>query len=402
MLRPGHVIVCGVLSLLCLGVVMVNSAGMEMAPLGLGASVSVDTILLSRSSIYLCLAMLAMGAAAMLPVRRMADNASLPAEHAPRLTGLVLGTILILTALVTVYLPGLSREMNGSHRWIAFDLPMVGALSIQPSEIAKWGTVVLCAWYLARTGSGIRSFFSGLLPLMIACGAIILVILKEDLGTGALVAMTFGCLLLASQAKRWHLLLPVAAGSGALAAAVMAEPYRLRRLETFMDPYVDPQGAGYHMIQSMATVAGGQGWGRGLGNGLQKFGYLPEDTTDFLFAIICEELGIFGAAMVAALYILILWAGVLIVRREVRPMLKLLGLGFLATLGGQALINMLVVTGWAPTKGIPLPLVSSGGTGWILTAASLGVLVAIDRAQAHDEVAASSDTADDLPEGLAA
>lgn len=366
---------------------MVNSAGMEMAPLGLGAQVSVDSILLSRSSVYMALAMFALGVVAMVPVGRVAENAAGTSEEGRYATipGLILGVVAVLTVLALVYLPGLSRERNGSHRWVALDLPGVGPLSVQPSEIAKWATIALLAWYLARRGPEIRKFCSGLLPAFVACGLIIVVILKEDLGTGVLVAMATGCMLVAAGAKVWHLLLPVCAAAGAFVAAVIAEPYRLKRLETFMDLYVDPQGAGYHMIQSMATVAGGNGWGRGLGNGLQKFGYLPEDTTDFLFAIICEELGIFGAAVVAALYALVLWAGVMIVRREQNVMLKLMGLGFLATFGFQALINMLVVTGWAPTKGIPLPLVSSGGTGWILTAASLGVLVAMDRGHAMAE-----------------
>src|SRR6185436_16902775 len=155
-------------------------------------------------------------------------------------------------------------------------------------------------------------------------------------------------------------------------ALIVANPYRIKRIETFVDPYLQPQKDGYHMIQSMLAVSGGQGFG------IQKFGYLPEDTTDFLFAIICEELGIFGALLVAGLYTALLWAGFSIVRRQPSPMLKLLGLGVLSTVGLQALINLAVVTGIGPTKGIALPLVSSGGTGWILTASSLGMLIAMD------------------------
>ena len=158
----------------------------------------------------------------------------------------------------------------------------------------------------------------------------------------------------------------------------MANPYRLERIKSFLDPYQDPEGKGYHMIQSMLAVSGGQIHGRGLGHGLQKFGYLPEDQTDLLFAIICEELGVFGAAIVVFLYAALIWAALSIIRKQTNPVLKLVAIGITATVGLQALINMAVVTGLGPTKGIALPLLSSGGTGWILTAACLGLLINMD------------------------
>src|SRR6185295_7665477 len=140
-----------------------------------------------------------------------------------------------------------------------------------------------------------------------------------------------------------------------LIGAIWVSPYRIKRLTAFLDPYADPQGAGYHMIQSMAAVAGGEGPGRGLGHGLQKFGYLPEDKTDFLFAVICEELGVVGAAIVIGLFVCLIWAGLAVVRREKCLVLKLVGLGVIATVAFQALINLVVVTGLGPTKGIALP-----------------------------------------------
>jgi len=171
-------------------------------------------------------------------------------------------------------------------------------------------------------------------------------------------------------------------GVAGFVGAVALEPYRLARRTTFFTaPYADPQGAGYHMIQSMATVAGGGPMGLGLGNGVQKFGYLPEDTTDFLFAIIAEELGLPGVVLVVVLFLALFWATLRIASRERDPMLSLLALGVGATVTLQAVINIAVVTGWAPTKGIPLPLVSSGGTGWILTAAALGAVASIGRSQ---------------------
>ena len=133
----------------------------------------------------------------------------------------------------------------------------------------------------------------------------------------------------------------------------------------------------------MAAVSSGDIEGRGLGNGVHKFGYLPEDTTDFIFAIICEELGVAGAVFVVALYVMLLVCGLSIVTRARHPFAALLGLGVMLTIGFQAVINLMVVTGLGPTKGIALPLISSGGTGWALTAFSIGLLVSIDRENAQ-------------------
>jgi cell division protein FtsW len=186
---------------------------------------------------------------------------------------------------------------------------------------------------------------------------------------------------------------PIAAAG--VVYAILTSEYRVKRILAFIDPYADPQGIGYHTIQSLVAVAGGEGFGRGLGHGLQKFGYLPEDRTDFLFAIICEELGIAGAGLVITLFLTLLFAGITIAARERSPMLRLFTLGVIATVCLQAIINLAVVTGLAPTKGIALPLLSSGGTGWILTAFSLGLLIAIDRGNAG-YAALESGSVDDL------
>jgi cell division protein FtsW len=153
----------------------------------------------------------------------------------------------------------------------------------------------------------------------------------------------------------------------------------MNRVKAFFDPYQDPQGIGYHILQSMGAISGGGFAGRGLGNSIQKFGYLPEDTTDFIFAIICEEMGVVGAAVVISLYACLLWCGFSIVRRVEHPFQRLLGLGILLAVGLQAFINIAVVTGSAPTKGIALPLLSSGGTGWVLTAFCVGLVISMDR-----------------------
>jgi cell division protein FtsW len=392
MLRPGQAIVLCVLSLLCLGVVMVNSADMT---LGNEGAVTMQSIILSRSTAYMVMALIALLAMSLLPVRRLAAAIGAGEQQGEREPGPLerfIGPVamwvcvgVLLATLATVYVPVIGREINGSHRWLEVKLPAVGKVSLQPSEIAKWGMVVLLAWYATRAGARMGRFWSGLLPALAAAGVIAGFIVLEDLGTGVLIGAVAAIVLLAGGARWWHLGLLAPVAAGALYVAVASSEYRMKRLTAFLDPYADPEKTGFHMIQSMTAVANGEVSGRGLGFGLQKFGYLPEDRTDFLFAVICEELGVAGAALVVALYIGLLWAGYLVMRRERNPMLKLVALGILSTVGIQAVINLAVVTGLGPTKGIALPLLSSGGTGWILTAASLGLIVAMDRHQAVEE-----------------
>lgn len=394
MLRAGHGILLCALALLMVGVVMVHSASMVVRPLAEGADpqaaaavsgVTAESLLLSRTTLYLALAVGAMALASRLPLRRLADRAQRAAFLPPAgdLGLLVLGSLALLGVLATVYVPGIAREAKGAARWVNLHLP--GLESVQPSEIAKWGLVLLVAVYAARlatrTDNHMRRFVSGLLPACLCVGAVAGFVVLEDLGTGVLMVGACAVVLLASGARLWHFLLFAPPALLAFLIAVVTTPYRVQRITSFLDPYADPQGAGYHMIQSLTTVAGGGVFGRGLGHGLQKFGYLPEDTTDFLYAVICEELGLFGALLVLFLYATLAWCGTSIARRETNPALKLAALGVTATITLQALINLFVVTGLAPTKGIALPLISSGGTGWILTGFALGLVVAIDRTQ---------------------
>lgn len=368
MLKAGDVILLCVLSLLCIGVLMVNSASLNV---GSEAGVSFQSIALGRSTQFAALAIALMLLACRLPVRTWATK-----PWVVRFIPLVV--IASLGAMVLVYVPAIAREVNGSRRWIG--IPGTD-LTMQPSEIAKWAMPLFLAWYCSRHFSQLKRFWSGLVPALLTLGVVCAVVTHQDLGTGALI-FGVGCLILiAGGAKLWHFVALAPLPLAGLVTAIIVEPYRVKRLTTFVNPYADPDGDGYHMIQSLVAVANGEGFGRGIGFGLQKFGYLPEDRTDFLFAVLCEELGIAGVMMVLLLYAGILLAGLKIVLREQHVLLKLAGLGFLATLGFQACINLTVVVGLAPTKGIALPLLSSGGTGWILTAGAMGMLIAIGRSQ---------------------
>ncbi|MBL8758599.1 MAG: FtsW/RodA/SpoVE family cell cycle protein [Phycisphaerae bacterium] len=405
-MRPGHTIVACALALLTLGVVMVTSASMTVDP---KTPVTISSILLSRLTIYYGLALLTLALAAWLAplgiISRLAsrDHISTGAPASGWSLGpLWIGAVALVLVMAIVYVPGIGAAKKGSHRWLGINLPGMGELSIQPSEIAKWGLILLMAWYCATLGARrMGRFFTGLLPGLLAIAIVAGFLVLEDLGTGVLIAVASATVLLAGGARLWQFIALSPFPAIAFAAAVYNHPYRLDRIRSFLDPYADPDGKGYHMIQSMIAVANGDITGRGLGHGLQKFGYLPEDTTDFIFAIICEELGIPGAALVVFLYAALLWAGIAIVRRQRSVVLQLFGLGVVATVGFQALINLAVVTALGPTKGIALPLLSSGGTGWILTAAALGTLVAMDRASARSTLVPVAAPAAGLPRAAA-
>jgi len=362
--RPGHALLLIVICLLTFGVVMVTSAGLEV---GSETPLTLSRLFLGRPALFAALAIALMLLAARFPVESLYRRRGL----AGPVPWIVAGSILLLIA---VLIPGLGSEVNGARRWI--DL---GPIGFQPSELAKWGLPLVIAWHATRRAGSMGRFGPGFVAPMVLVGGVCALIAGEDLGTAVLVATVSIALLVAAGAKWWHAGLLVPIGVAGFAAAVIVSPYRINRLRAFLDPYADPQGIGYHVLQSMSAVSGGGMSGRGLGNGLQKFGYLPEDTTDFIFAIIAEELGVMGTVLVVSLYAALLIFGLAIVLRHAHPFSRLLGLGILLTIGLQTLINLLVVTGLAPTKGIALPLISSGGTGWCMTAFCIGLIVSMDR-----------------------
>jgi cell division protein FtsW len=260
-------------------------------------------------------------------------------------------------------------------------------VQLQPSELAKWGVVLFLAWWLTHPRNDLNRFFTGVLPSLVPVGMLCLLIVIQDFGTAALIGICALMMLIAARVKWWHLaiLVPPAIAGGLW--FIMHEEYRWRRMTSFINPWAAPQREGYHMVQSLLSFSTGGVFGRGLGNGIQKLGYLPEDTTDFIFAVICEELGLCGALLTIALYLGIIYVAWQVMKEKRSSFARLLAFGIATMVGLQALINIAVATVSVPTKGLSLPLVSAGGSGLVITCAALGLLCSVARSKDElDEV----------------
>ncbi len=354
-------------TLLGIGVVMVHSAEARVGPM------PHDWLLrslLTRSTVHAVLALGAMLLLWNIDYRRLAGETL---RQSVTLLAL-LATIFMLVLVLTRF----GADINGSRRWLLLPLGFA-RVSFQPSELAKWSLVLFIAAYAVHAGPNIRSFLKGFVPLIAALGITAALIVREDFGTAALICGVCFVLLLMSGCRWWHIALLIPPTLVVTYFAVWHSAYRRERLLIFMHPQMDPTGAGYHPIQSLLSFASGGFWGRGLGNGIQKMGFLPEDNTDFIFSVIAEELGFFGCLMVIALFLGLTVTGWQIARRAKDKFGKMVACGVTAMVGLQAAMNIAVVTVTVPTKGIALPLISSGGTGWIMTAAAIGILMSIER-----------------------
>ena len=359
---------------------MVNSAAMSVS----SSPITPQEMLTGRPVIYAALSVLAMLMVGYVDVRRLYTQRGL--------LNPVAWLLLISAGLCAMVLaPGLGRSVNGASRWLYIG-PRGWNLSFQPSELAKWAMVLAMAWWGARRAGAMRSFVYGFGPALMILGVVCGLVVIEDLGTAVLIGAVGVLVLVAAGARVWQAGLLIPPAVAGVAALIAFSPYRMRRITSFIDPWADPQGAGYHLVQSLNTIQEGGLTGRGLGNSVFKFGYLPEDTTDFLFAVICGELGAAGAFLVVAIYVGMMAAGLAVVRECRHAFGRLLGLGVLLTIGLQAMINLAVVTGLIPTKGIALPLLSNGGTGWVMTSAAVGLLVAIDRINRMESSEAESES----------
>ena len=282
-----------------------------------------------------------------------------------------------LIGLVAVTLVGVlfSSPVNGTRRWFGF-----GGLGIQPSELAKIVCVLFTALVLERRMHRIDELSYSLLPIAIVIGAMVtLILLQPDFGTAVSLLMIVAVMIFAAGLHYRYFVGTLLMMAPAMYLVLVSAPYRRRRLMAFWDPWADPLGDGFQIIQSLIAVGTGGIFGRGLMDGVQKLFYLPAPHTDFIFAVIGEELGLIGATGTLACFCLIAWRGVRITLRAPDSFGSFVALGLTSMIVVQAFVNMSVVLGLMPTKGIPLPLVSAGGSSLMISLLGMGVLLNISQ-----------------------
>ena len=346
--------------LVCYGLVMLFSAGYAVALYRRG-----DAYTYIRPQLLFA----AFGAAAMYA-------ASLVDYHIwHKLAWPIMGVSLASLAIV-LFMP----EYNGCKRWIV--LPGLGTL--QPSEIAKFAVVLVFAHIISLNHDRMQTFATGVLPFMVILGAVTVLMLLEPHLSGTLLILGIGAVLMfvGGTGLKWFALAGIA-GAGAIAAAVVLlpelVPYAMGRLSSWRDPFADPLGEGHQTIQSLYAIASGGAAGLGLGNSRQKYLYVPEPQNDFIFSILCEELGFVGAALTVVLFLLLFLRGMSIAVRARDKFGALLAVGFVVQVVLQAVLNIAVVTNTIPNTGISLPFFSSGGTSLMMLLGEMGIVLSVSR-----------------------
>lgn len=284
--------------------------------------------------------------------------------------------IISLVLLAAVFVPGLGVENYGATRWIG-----IGPITIQPSEISKYGFVLFASAYASEKPERMQRFV-GMLPVLGAGGAVcVLIILEPNMSVTMCTGMIMLAMLFLSGVKMRHLLvilLPIAA---AVPVLIIMEPYRLQRLYAFLDPWSSPQGEGYQLIQSLYALGNGGWFGTGLFRSVQKYRYLPFAESDFILSVIGEEFGFVGIVLLFCAFGLLIYFGIRTAAKSRDMFGFLMASGITAAIAVQTVINALVVSGSIPPTGLPLPLISAGNTSLVFTMAALGVLFNISKSE---------------------
>ncbi|MGI4826917.1 MAG: putative lipid II flippase FtsW [Janthinobacterium lividum] len=346
-----------VLLLVLFGLVMVFSASAVMAKATLGSPYAY----VRNQAVWVLLGIIALFVLMRVPYRKYNN---------PKLIFPVMGITAVLLMAVFVM-----SGMNGAHRWVR-----ISGLTLQPSELAKPVIIVFLAWFLQTRMHAIDNIKETILPAALPPLVFIALILKEpDLGTAMVCAAVLLMMLyLAGMQMKW---IGIALGCAApiLYYMLFHVKFRAARMKVFLDPEADPKGAGFHILQSLIAVGTGGLRGKGLMEGVQKLFFLPEPHTDFIFANICEELGLIGALCVVTAFVILGYRGLRAAFLSTDPFARFLAFGLTTAILVQAFFNMSVVLALLPTKGIPLPFISSGGTSVFVTLACMGVLLNVTR-----------------------
>ncbi len=279
--------------------------------------------------------------------------------------------IVTLILLACLFIPGVGHKVGGATRWLK-----IMGMTFQPSELAKVAVIIFLAYSLEAKQGVIKSFSLGFLPNILIPGIVIVMVLGQpDLGSAVTLCALVFILCFVAGVSTLHLAGLLAVVLPMLYVVVLRFPYMTQRIQTFMDPWKDPYGAGFQIIQSFLAFGSGGLWGVGLGESKQKLFYLPEAHTDFIFSVIGEELGLIGVGAVILLYFVFFVSGLLVALRAKDLFGRYLALGLTLMITIQAMINMAVVMGVLPSKGLPLPLVSYGGSSLVMSLVAVGIIM---------------------------
>ena len=271
--------------------------------------------------------------------------------------------------LILVYVPRFAREVGGARRWLK-----VGVFSFQPSELAKWTVVLFLADILSNKQKRLAAPLVGL--MFITLGAVcVLILMQPDLGSAIALGIVGVLLFFVAGMRLSYIIGLVLFSIPLLYFSIFSVPYRKRRIFTFLNPWADAKGSGFQMVQSYLALGLGGLWGVGLGQSRQKLFYLPAAHTDFIFSIIGEELGLIGTASIVILFMLFLWQGMKISLRSTDPFIQLFSFGIVVSIVLSACVHIAVVCGAVPTKGLPLPFISYGGSALVLNMMAVGLLL---------------------------
>lgn len=282
---------------------------------------------------------------------------------------------LAFTALT--FIPALGCKMHGSSRWLR-----ILGLSIQPSEFLKLFLIIYIGFFIERKREYVKSFLHSYVPFLLVLGMTFVLLLKQpDFGSMVTILITSLILVFVADFKMIHLLITMASALPIGIALIFSESYRLNRILIFLNPWTDPQGRGFQIIQSLIAIGSGDVWGLGISNSKQKFFYLPMQHTDFIFPIIAEETGFVGSSILVLLYFLFCYFGIRIVTKLKNIFALFTTLGFIVLISVQAVINLMVTTGLLPTKGLGLPFVGYGGTALLCLWCMLGLITNFVRSE---------------------
>lgn len=278
-----------------------------------------------------------------------------------------------LILLILVLIPGIGKVRNGSRSWFG-----IGSFGFQPSEIAKLALIIFVSKYLANNEKDVKNIFKGVFPILIIIFLFFaLIMLEPDFGTGMVIVSTLFVMLFASNIKFSFFGYLGLLGIIGIIALIIAAPYRLARIVSFLNPWSDPLGTGFQIIQSLYAISPSGLFGRGLGNSIQKHFYLPEPQTDFIFAIILEELGILGVIILSVLFITLFTNVIKISLNSKDLFAKYLSFGLIISIILQTALNISVVIGLVPVTGVTLPFISYGGSSLLVSMASIGIILNI-------------------------